>query len=365
MWSLLTLVSLILLLLPPPAERPPWEIIRATDGDFAFSMPVLPNSRTESAASADGPVETISYTCSSGGSQYLLRRARKLKPVDDAQVIGQLDEARKAYFREEATLVKETKVSLDGVPGDDFTYSIRSPQGEETVSRRTRHYIKGRYYYELTVSSRPGLPLPDDTTRFLSSLTFEALVRANQALVRSRPGPAAPTRGSSGRPATRPRSEAPKSSIGVDLVDGTPEEALKTFMVALAAKDERVLRAITLPDDGFEWLLKDRPAPLTGELLRKMKERLEQTPFHRLKAGDRVKMPGGRAGVIQSADVRTGRVVLRPAGSPYPTRLENVEGHWKVFARPFIVARQTAEAELSKSQKGSRFNGPERQSPKE
>ena len=151
----------------------------------------------------------------------------------------------------------------------------------------------------------------------------------------------------------------------MDLVDGTPEEALKTFMVALAAKDERVLRAITLPDDGFEWLLKDRPAPLTGELLRKMKERLEQTPFHRLKAGDRVKMPGGRAGVIQSADVRNGRVVLRPAGSPYPTRLENVEGHWKVFARPFIVARQTAEAELSKSQKGSRFNGPERQSPKE
>ena len=127
-------------------------------------------------------------------------------------------------------------------------------------------------------------------------------MRANQALVRSRPGPAAPTRGSSGRPATRPRSEAPKSSIGVDLVDGTPEEALKTFMVALAAKDERVLRAIALPDDGFEWLLKDRPAPLTGELLRKMKERLEQTPFHRLKAGDRVKMPGGRAGVIQSAD---------------------------------------------------------------
>ena len=161
MWSLLTLVSLILLLLPPPAEGPPWEIIRATDGDFAFSMPVLPNSRTESTASADGPIETISYTCSSGGYQYLFRRTRKLKPVDDAQVIGQLDEARKAYFREEATLVKETKVSLDGVPGDDFTYTIRSPQGEATVSRRTRHYIKGRYYYELTVSSRPGLPLPE------------------------------------------------------------------------------------------------------------------------------------------------------------------------------------------------------------
>jgi len=136
-------------------------------------------------------------------------------------------------------------------------------------------------------------------------------------------------------------------------------------MLVLAAKDEGVLRAITQPDEGFEWLLKGRPAPLTGELLGKMKERLEQTAFHRLKAGDRVQMPGGRAGVIQPADVRDGRVVLRPAGAPFPTRLENVEGHWKVFAGPFIVARQTAEVELRKSQKGSRFNRLDRGSPKE
>jgi len=55
----------------------------------------------------------------------------------------------------------------------------------------------------------------------------------------------------------------------VDLDDGTPEEAVKAFMLALAAQDGIALRAITLPDDGFERLLKDRPAPLTGELLRK------------------------------------------------------------------------------------------------
>ena len=313
-----TIASLVLLLSAPRSDSPAWEVVRASDGEFAFSMPVLPNSTTETAVSTDGPRETISYTCSHGGSQYLFRRTRNPKPVDDAQVIGRLTEARKAYFREKATLVKETKVSLDGVPGDDFTYIIRSQKGEGPVSRRTRHYFKERYYYELTVSSPLGLPLPDDTTRFLSSLTFEALLRANQASARSRQGPAASTRSGQGQLATRPLSEVPKPSIGVDLVDGTPEEALRTFTLAMAAKDERVLRAITLPDDGFEWLLKDRPASLTGESLRKMKERLDQTRIQRLKAGDRVKMPGGRTGVIRSADVRNGRVVLRPTGAALP-----------------------------------------------
>src|SRR5208337_4639173 len=134
MWSLTTIVRLLLLQLPPRARSPPWEVIQASDGDFAFSMPVHPNSRTESAVSADGPLETISYTCSRGGSHYLFRRTRNPKPVDKAQVIGALAEATKAFFREGATLIKETKVSLDGVPGDDFTYTIRSQKGEGTVS---------------------------------------------------------------------------------------------------------------------------------------------------------------------------------------------------------------------------------------
>jgi hypothetical protein len=92
-------------------------------------MPVLPNSRTESAVSADGPLEIISYTCSRGGSQYLLRRTRNPKPVDGAQVMGEFAEATKAFYREEATLIKETRVSPDGVPGTDFTSAIRSPKG--------------------------------------------------------------------------------------------------------------------------------------------------------------------------------------------------------------------------------------------
>ena len=44
------------------------------------------------------------------------------------------------------------------------------------------------------------------------------------------------------------------------------------------------------------------------------------------------------------SDVRDGRVVLLPQGAPYPTRVEKLDGHWRVFARPLIVARKHAEA---------------------
>jgi hypothetical protein len=69
--------------------------------------------------------------------------------------------------------------------------------------------------------------------------------------------------------------------------------------------------------------------------------------FRRLKAGDRVTMPGGRGGTIQPSDVREGRVVLLPEGQRTPTRLELVDGRWKVFARPFIAARNAARRPAS------------------
>jgi hypothetical protein len=59
-----------------------------------------------------------------------------------------------------------------------------------------------------------------------------------------------------------------------------------------------------------------------------------------LNAGDPVKMPNGESRIIKPDDVRAGRIVLWAAGEPLPSRLENVEGHWKVFAGAFIAARK-------------------------
>jgi hypothetical protein len=127
----------------------------------------------------------------------------------------------------------------------------------------------------------------------------------------------------------------------VNLANSTPEDALKTFLLALAAQDKETLRAVALPDKDLDWLLKGPPD--SPERLARMKAQLEEKPIKRLKAGDRVRMPDGESRVIKPVDVRKGRVVRWPEGAPLPLRLEEEGGHWKVFARPLIAARRSAE----------------------
>ena len=135
-------------------------------------------------------------------------------------------------------------------------------------------------------------------------------------------------------------SNAPGTETSVELADSTPEAALKTFLIALAAHDEPTLRAVSLPVDDLHLLLEGPLAP--PEQLARIKARLEEKPMRRLKAGDPVKMPDGQSRVIKPGDVREGRVVLWPDGLPIPSRVENVGGHWKVFAAPFIAARKSS-----------------------
>jgi hypothetical protein len=258
-----------------------------------------------------------------------------------------LSEMRKTYCSKGSHLVKETKISLDGIPGEDFIYTYKATEESETIHCRTRHYLKNSYYYELTVSSPPGRPLPDDATRFLSSLTFEALVNSS-AQAWARPGARAQP-GSGARRSSQGRDDSSKAVLKVDLIDGKAEDALKTFMLALAAHDEKVLRAVTLPDAEFDVLLKDRVPPIDPKALGEMRSRLDRTPFRRLHAGDRVRMPDGRVAVIKPADVSIGRIVLQPEGSALPTRLENIGGHWKVFVKPIIAARKALLAKRGNS----------------
>jgi hypothetical protein len=139
-------------------------------------------------------------------------------------------------------------------------------------------------------------------------------------------------------------AKGPEPSKGgrAEVADSTPEEALKSFLVGLATHDGATLRAVALPDDDLEWLW--RGPPSSPDQVARLKTRLDREPMRRLKAGDPVTMPDGEARVIKPADVREGRVVLWPAGAPLPSRVEDVGGHWKVLARPFIDARKKAEA---------------------
>ena len=146
-----------------------------------------------------------------------------------------------------------------------------------------------------------------------------------------------------GVPPTAPdiESKGPVVEPIVELADSTPEDALKTFLLALAAHDEATLRAVALPHAELNLLLSGPAA--APEQLALLRARLEEKPIKRLKTGDPVRTPDGESRVIKPGDVREGRVVLWPAGAPLPSRLENVGGHWRVFAAPFISARKSVK----------------------
>lgn len=341
-WASTAALSVAMVTAYPPPARASWTIVRTDDGDIAFSMPVKPTPEMVNADRRVGSLAVLTYSCIVDEVRYQLQRMEASRPIAPGRVIAELARLKQGNFKEHARLVKETKVVVDGVVGDDFTYEVPLARGVGAVLRRIRHLMTGRFYYVLSVESAPGKPLPAAAGRFVNSLTFEAIVKADHARANSGASPTTkPQRGGGGtRAADQPRQIPPGPATKVKLADGTPEDALKTFLLAMGAHDADTLRSVTLPEPDFEWLLKGPLASL--ELLTRLKAQLEEKPMKRLKAGDPVRMPGRESRVIRPDDVRAGRVVLWPEGVPLPSRLENVNGHWKVFARPFITARKAA-----------------------
>ena len=347
-WAI-SVVCAALGLFEAPPSRPPWVIVRSQDGDFAFSMPAKPEMRSRQEGVSGTAVETLTYDCSAGGCEYSLRRMRNPRSIDPGRVVAQLARVKEDRVGSGGRIVRETPITVDGVIGHDFTYSVHPSKEEGGVNRRTRIFVGPQFSYELTVSAAPGRPLPDDATRFLSSLTFEAVVRANLAAARAGIRPASGPKPAAAGIGPRLEGRGTSRATKIRVVDGTPEQALETFLLALAAHDEEALRAVSLPDDEFDLLLKDRPPPATPRALAAMKEGFERKPFRRLAAGHRVRMPGGKIAVIKPADVSAGRAVLMPEGAPLPARVEDVRGHWKVLPRTFIMVRKAAEAASKKN----------------
>ncbi|WP_165229494.1 hypothetical protein [Aquisphaera insulae] len=210
------------------SEREVWDIIRSPDGDIAFSMPSRPDRETRNARGTEGPLEILSYSCSVDGVDYRLQRIRAPRAIPPNQILPQLDLLKPRYLTVGTRLIKESPIVVDGVIGDDLTYVPPSPPHQAAATLRTRHFMRGSFYYALTVTSQPGKPLPDSAARFLASLTFEAVVREHQARMKApssspdRSGtgpqlsPSRPGRPASrvpGNPAVKPRVQSSRERL--------------------------------------------------------------------------------------------------------------------------------------------------------
>jgi hypothetical protein len=159
-----------------------------------------------------------------------------------------------------------------------------------------------------------------------------------------------PQANSGSPPQVKSRSGAGASEAAgkIKVVDATPEDALRTFMLAVLAQDRAAVQAVTLPNPDRDWLLKGQPVP--PEAIKDATAQFARLPIKRLRAGEKVALPKGRQYVVAVNEVAEDRVVLLPQGAPVPTRLWKVESHWKVAADPFIAAGKAADAAMKKAE---------------
>lgn len=151
--------------------------------------------------------------------------------------------------------------------------------------------------------------------------------------------------GAAPSPDQAPAPEAAPES----LPQGTPEDAYRSFLLAMLTKDEKGLRALVLSndeapvsDDDFAWLLRGEDPPLLARAM--MKTMIPRQTVERLAVGDLVVLPGGREIRVEPAEVSDTRAVVRGEGTPVPTRCWKVDDLWKVDARPVIAGRKAADA---------------------
>lgn len=128
----------------------------------------------------------------------------------------------------------------------------------------------------------------------------------------------------------------------------TPEQALRTFFLAMLTRDEPTLRATTVPNEDFDWLLGGQDFP--EDQIEAIKVYIAEQPIRVLKAGDECPLPNGRVLVIQPEDVSDTSAMLMPSEAPLPVRCRKIEGRWRVDAEQFIAGRKAAEAARQKAE---------------
>ena len=132
----------------------------------------------------------------------------------------------------------------------------------------------------------------------------------------------------------------------------SPEQALRTFLVAMAIKDAKALQSVTLATKDFDWLLKGEVVP--PDHIEEFKQIVAKIPIRSLKPGDEFTLPRNRKMKVRPDEVGPDRAVLLPENAPIPNRVQKVDGRWRVDATPIIAGRKAAEAARMKAKPSNR-----------
>jgi hypothetical protein len=311
-----------------PGKASSWIVVQSKEGGFSFSMPAKPQEQTTEVKSPVGPLKMKLYTCPIQDNSLLVQHLYLPRPVPPNMVASQLEAEKKTLPSNFPKLVAEKRISVGDVPGLELV--LDGPTGVDKRNRtiKIHMFIKGSTLCMFSAVSGPDKPLPPEAGRFLESVRIggEPAAAPGPAMAAKAPAP----------PVKR------KPIAKIDLVDKTPEDAYRTFMLAMLAADEKTLRAITLSSTELDVLLTGEEPPF--KTIKEMKQMVQKLPLERLKVGDLVKLPRNKSQVIRASEVGPDRAVLIGEDEPLPTRLRRVNGHWKVDASPLIAGRKAADA---------------------
>ncbi len=340
----------------PPASAG-WQSLSIENGAMRIRFPGVPERNSAPLANPEGAIQHTSYFFISGGTYYGVQHFRYPHAFPDAQVPARLDAEKKVWLQRQGQgLIDQKNLEIDGIQGGEFRAKGPSPLGEGMVIRWTRYFFKGVNQYTITVMSPPDQPLPDEAERFMESIHFKQaepkLTVGDQPSMKRHPAPR-------GRPGNRARLRGrARTGAGERDAEGplpaadTPEAALRSFMIALIANDEPALKALTLPvpESYLAELLKNVALP--ADQFKEARTFFWTMKIRTLQPGDRVELEGGRTMTIRPTEVTETDAVLMPEGAPLPTRLQKVQGRWRVDARPFTAGRKPAEEASKKKDKG-------------
>ncbi len=314
----------------PKAKASGWTTFTSRDGTYRIEFPTRPQESTQVRPGGVGSLEVKTYLARAGGCAYLLQEFRYPRPFPGNAVEERLTRQKQSYLQGQSLLLRENNVTVGDVFGQHFEYQTPSPRANGMINHLARHFIRGSSYYLVSVTTLPNQPLPREADRFIESLTFLSPL----------PGRSGAMARGAGKGAGAEKPASP---------DGTPEEALRTFMVAAVAHDEAALRGITLPNPELDWLTRGEPAP--EDVVARIRGLARKMKIRRLKPGDRIRGPEGEVVAVKPDDVGENRALLLPEGAPEPIRAQRFDGHWKIDARPAINQRKEAAAALEKGSK--------------
>lgn len=136
----------------------------------------------------------------------------------------------------------------------------------------------------------------------------------------------------------------------------TPHDAYRSFVAAMLDRDEDALRAVILPSNEIDVLL--RGQVLTRAQVRELKKRMLGPQIRRLEPNEVVPLPGGRTMTVPRGEADDEHALLLPEGSPVPVRCRKYDGSWRVDAGPIIEARKAAFAAQGASKARPRADTP-------